>query len=231
MKINADFTRRAAEHTADMDWIPSPMVGVERKMLDRFGAEVARATSIVRYAPGSAFSTHVHGGGEEILVLEGIFEDEYGAYPAGSYLRNPAGTRHTPGSARGCTILVKLWQFAEGDHVQLALSPDEITLRAMASLPGMAAATLFANANETVRLGHWQAGTEIRLPPMGGFELLCLEGSFREGGEAFNRWSWLRLPREAALDAVAGPEGCRLWIKTGHLAAAERFCTETFDLA
>ena len=56
MEINADFTKRAVVHGAQMDWIPSPMPGVDRRMLDRIGDEVARATSIVRYAPGSAFS-------------------------------------------------------------------------------------------------------------------------------------------------------------------------------
>ena len=40
-------------------------------MLFRLGGEVARATSIVRYAPGSAFSRHTHTGGEEILAAEG----------------------------------------------------------------------------------------------------------------------------------------------------------------
>jgi hypothetical protein len=58
-------------------------------MLDRIGDEVARATSIVRYAPASHFSPHVHDGGEEFLVLEGTFQDEHGDYPVGSYVRNP----------------------------------------------------------------------------------------------------------------------------------------------
>lgn len=67
----------------------------------------ARATSLVRYQPGSHFSAHEHGGGEEILVLDGVFEDEHGYYPAGSYLRNPPGSRHTPGSTEGCVIFVR----------------------------------------------------------------------------------------------------------------------------
>src|SRR5271166_6928854 len=85
--LNADFTLRAAVHAATLDWKASPMPGVERRMLDRIGGEVARATSIVRYAPGSSFAPHVHGGGEEFLVLEGVFQDEQGDYPAGTYIR------------------------------------------------------------------------------------------------------------------------------------------------
>jgi anti-sigma factor ChrR (cupin superfamily) len=115
MEINADFSRRVAVRAARLPWVPSPMAGVERRMLDRIGDEVARATSIVRYAPGSQFSPHTHGGGEEFLVLEGVFQDEHGEFPAGSYVRNPPTSRHTPSSATGCILFVKLWQFDSAD--------------------------------------------------------------------------------------------------------------------
>lgn len=111
MNINADFASRAAVHAGRLDWTPSPLPGVDRRMLDRVGEEVARATSIVRYAPGSHFSPHTHGGGEEFLVLDGVFQDEHGDFPVGTYVRNPPTSRHTPGSTAGCTIFVKLWQF------------------------------------------------------------------------------------------------------------------------
>lgn len=64
MRLNADFSKRAVILPADYQWVASPMPGVERMMLDRVGDEIARATSVVRYAPDSAFSRHVHGGGE-----------------------------------------------------------------------------------------------------------------------------------------------------------------------
>jgi len=84
MNINDDFTARIVAHAADATWSPSPLPGIDRRMLDRVGNEVARATSIVRYAPGSRFDRHVHGGGEEILVLEGVFSDESGDHAAGT---------------------------------------------------------------------------------------------------------------------------------------------------
>ena len=95
MNLNSDFGARAAVHAARLDWTPSPIPGVDRRMLDRIGDEVARATSIVRYAPHSHFSAHSHGGGEEFLVLDGVFQDEHGDYPAGTYVRNPPTSRHT----------------------------------------------------------------------------------------------------------------------------------------
>src|SRR6516165_7300059 len=99
MELNADSSCRAAVHAAQLPWVASPMPGVERRMLDRIGNEIARATSIVRYAPGSHFSPHTHGGGEEFFVLEGIFRDEHGEFPAGAYvqIRGPRATLLAPG--------------------------------------------------------------------------------------------------------------------------------------
>ncbi len=108
MNINADYSQRVVINHQDLPWIPSPEFGVDRRLLDRQGEEVAKATSIVRYAPETQFKKHTHDLGEEILVLEGVFSDETGDYPAGTYLMNPPGSSHTPSSKTGCTLFVKL---------------------------------------------------------------------------------------------------------------------------
>ena len=187
-------------------------------MLDRIGAEVARATSVVRYAPGSHFSPHTHGGGEEFLVLDGVFQDEHGDFPAGSYIRNPPTTSHTPGSELGCTIFVKLWQFDPADRTQVRLDTATASFTAATGRPGVDAMALFADAHEEVRLERWAPGSIVELAAPGGIELLVLDGSFSENGEAFTVQSWLRLPGRTSLYAVAGPQGCRVWVKAGHLA-------------
>jgi hypothetical protein len=217
MEINADFSRRVAVHAARLPWVPSPMAGVERRMLDRIGEEVARATSVVRYAPASYFSPHTHGGGEEFLVLEGIFEDEHGAFPAGSYVRNPPTSRHTPSSATGCTLFVKLWQFDPADRTEVNLNTDRMAFEAAPDRPGVEVLPLFRDDGEDVRLERWAPGAAITLTAPGGAELLVLNGGFQEGGESFEPLSWLRLPAGGALRAKADPTGCKAWIKTGHL--------------
>ena len=118
MEINADFNTRVVIHSDQLDWVASPMPGVDRRMLDRIGGEVARATSLVRYVPDSKFSANTHTGGEEFIVLDGVFQDEHGDYPTGTYVRNPPTTSHTPGSDEGCVIFVKLWQFDMDDRAQ-----------------------------------------------------------------------------------------------------------------
>jgi hypothetical protein len=218
MELNADFSQRAVVHAAALPWIPSPMPGVDRRMLDRIGAEVARATSIVRYAPDSHFSPHTHGGGEEFLVLEGVFQDEHGDYPPGSYVRNPPTTRHTPGSAPGCTIFVKLWQFEADDRTDVRIDTNQRPFSTTPSRPGVEVMPLFEDRREDVRLERWPAHASIMLDLPGGFEALVLDGGFEEGGETFATQSWLRLPAGARLVAQTGPRGARVWIKTGHLA-------------
>lgn len=217
MKVNADFSVRATMHADRESWIPSPMPGVARKMLDRIGVEVARATSIVRYDPGSSFSPHAHDGGEEFLVLDGIFQDEHGDYPAGSYVRNPPGSRHRPRSAPGCTIFVKLWQFAPQDQAHLVVDTGALTLRPLAGRLGVTGRLIHEDANECVRMEHWASGATVAMTPQGGLEILCLDGEFEEKGETFSHWSWLRLPAGVPLSARAGTKGCRVWLKEGHL--------------
>lgn len=221
MQLNADFSRRVAVHAADLAWTPSPMAGVERRMLDRLGGEVARATSIVRYAPNSRFSPHTHDGGEEFLVLEGIFSDEHGDFPAGAYIRNPPTSRHTPGSRAGCTIFVKLWQFKPDDRTQVRIDTTARPFCRDPDTPGLERMALFRDDREEVRLERWAPCSTVERSLPGGLELLVLSGSFREAGETFKLQSWLRLPAGAQLSAKAGPEGCRLWAKLGHLGQAQ----------
>ena len=181
MLLNDDFTARAIVHAGATAWVPSPTKGVERRMLFRIGDEKARATSIVRYAPGSQFPAHGHPGGEEILVLDGVFQDESGDYPAGSYMRNPPGTHHTPASAPGCVIFVKLWQFRRYDDRLVALRIAEVLA---ASWPGVAAShKLFDNGHEEVRIETWERDANVEIANPKGLELLVLDGSFTDGTE------------------------------------------------
>src|SRR5690348_16330659 len=179
MELNADFSKRVSVHAATLAWTPSPMAGVERRMLDRIGEEVARATSIVRYAPDSHFSPHVHDEGEEFLVLDGVFEDEDGKFPAGSYIRNPPQSRHTPGSTDGCTIFVKLRQFDPADRTGVRLDTNDLPMVDVPGRPGVKASALFHDRREDVRLEQWSPGATVPLAPEGGMEILVMNGSFQ----------------------------------------------------
>lgn len=222
VELNANFNERASAHGSKLEWHSTPMKGVERRMLERIGDEVARATTIVRYAPGSKFSSHVHTGGEEFFVLDGVFQDEHGDFPEGSYIRNPPQSEHTPGSDDGCTILVKLWQMKDSDRTEVKIDTKNLAQQDSPDREGIKVIPLFADERENVRLENWAAGTTVAYPAQGGIELFVLEGSFTEAGETFNEQGWLRLPVGAPLNAKASIEGCLIWVKEGHLANLEQ---------
>ncbi len=220
MELNADFSQRVVVHSADLEWVASPMAGVDRRMLDRVGGEVARATTIVRYAPGSQFSAHVHSGGEEFVVLDGVFQDEHGDFPVGSYIRNPPTSSHTPGSEPGCVIFVKLWQFDLADRTPVKTDINKMEAVRDATRPGVAIMPLFHDERETVRIETWDPDAAIEQPLPDGGEFLVLDGDFVESGETnehLRRHSWLRIPRGGKLTAKTGSSGARVWSKTRHL--------------
>ena len=217
MDINADFSQRVVLHGATMPWVDSPVAGVQRRMLDRIGDEVARATTIVRYAPSSQFTAHTHGGGEEFIVLEGVFQDEHGDYPVDTYIRNPPTSRHTPGSAPGCTIFVKLWQFAPEDRTHVIVDMNKMGKIDDPTRPGVAVTLLFEDERETVQLEHWQPGTPVQQTYADGAEILVVAGDFTDSGDGLDAMSWMRLPRGGQIYGIAGERGTQVWMKQRHL--------------
>lgn len=90
--------------TLKTNWHPGLVPGLAVMPLSNFET---RHTALVRWSPETYFSAHRHYGGEEILVISGIFEDEHGRYPQGTWIRSPHLSLHQPFSKEGCTILVK----------------------------------------------------------------------------------------------------------------------------
>ena len=218
MELNADFSERVLIHSDQTEWQASPMQGVSRRMLDRIGGEVARATTIVRYAPNSHFSAHTHTGGEEFIVLDGVFQDEHGDYPTGTYVRNPPTSSHTPGSEQGCTIFVKLWQFHMDDRKQFRKNMvDEM----VAPENGVATTILHADDFETVTYRQLDASAQFDVSDEGGVEVLMIDGSITESGDTLQKGSWLRLPACQTLKVFAAKDGAKIWVKTGHLTHAK----------
>ncbi|MDD9729300.1 cupin domain-containing protein [Mameliella sp. AT18] len=216
MELNADFSKRVVIRPEDYQWRPSPANGVERMMLDRIGDEVARATTIVRFAPNSQFDAHTHGGGEEFLVLQGVFSDEHADYPVGSYIRNPIGTAHTPHiGPDGATILVKLCQFDPADTEQKAVATQAAAFEQVA--PGLSQLLVHDVPGERVRIVRFAPGT--RLGPhahRGGEEVYVIEGRLQDEHGSYPAGSWIRSP-DGSSHTPFSDDGCLLYIKTGHL--------------
>ncbi|XYJ08854.1 cupin domain-containing protein [Telluria sp. B2] len=217
MLIHADFSRRAVVAPDQYAWTASPQGGVERVMLDRIGAEKARATSIVRYAPGSRFPAHTHPGGEEILVLSGVFSDEHGDYPEGWYLRNPPGSAHTPSSREGATIFVKLRQMTATETAGVRI--DTRAPSSWRQQGARAVCPLFAAEGQEVSLQRVEANGMVLAEPVAGAEMLVLAGELVEDDARHACGTWMRLPAGAYPALRAGPQGATLYLRTGAPAA------------
>ncbi len=218
-ELHTDFSRPVAVHTAAMDWQPSPGAGVWRKRLELRGApESGRVTSLVRYDPGSHFPPHEHPDGEEILVLEGIFADEHGSYPAGTYLLNPQGFRHAPRSEQGCVLLVKLRQYPGGDRSHRVVDSNTAAW-GQSEPPGREVLPLYDEPGhpESVRLVRLAAGTQVaEHGHPGGEEVYVIAGTLTDAQGTYEQGSWLRFP-DGSRHQPSSDEGCTLYVKTRHL--------------
>ena len=217
--INGDLTVRAVADTAAMDWAPSPSGSVWRKRVHLVGpAESGQVTSIVRYEPGSTFPMHDHPEGEEILVLEGVFSDEHGNWPEGTYLLNPEGFRHSPYSEPGCVLLVKLRQFPGRDRRHVAMDTEKLVWQA-SSIPGVTFKPLYQQDgfSDVMRLERWEPNSDLGTLSYGrGAEFFVLEGEFSDDSGRYAECCWLRLPM-GSRHRPRSAGGCTLYIKRSGL--------------
>jgi anti-sigma factor ChrR (cupin superfamily) len=216
--LNGDLSVRVSLDPQKMSWTPSPSGTVWRKRFHRVGpAESGQVTSLVHYEPGSRFPRHEHPEGEEILVLDGVFSDEHGDWPAGTYLLNPEGFSHAPFSRPGCELFVKLRQFPGRERQHVVIDTNAVTEQP-ASEAGVSVRPLYSQTgfSDTMRLERWMPGTRVERSLPLGAELFVVHGDLRSdvtlGGQ-----SWLRLPAGSRFVAES-TEGCVLYVKEGGFA-------------
>lgn len=216
IRLHADWSQRCAIQSHDLPWQPSPSPQVHRRLLERDGGEVARATSVVRYAPGARFAEHLHERGEEILVLEGTFSDETGDHGPGTYLHNPPGSRHAPFSETGCTIFVKLRYQDLADTERVVVDSRRADWRP-GLVPGLSVLPLHSFGTQHTALVRWAPGTFFQPHThFGGEEIYVMEGVFSDEHGDHPAGTWLRSPHLSRHQPFSRP-GCLIWVKVGHL--------------
>ena len=174
--INADFTDASVIATNDLPWSPSPQSRASNGGCSTVSA--ARSHAPRRWCAMRrtvVFPAHSHALGEEFLVLDGVFSDEHGDYPAGTYVRNPPGSRHSPRTAPGCTILVKLRQMPATETRRVVIDTSKASLLgACAAVEGHQPAPLCgARGDGTGDPGRLEAGRVAVHQCAGGEEFSC----------------------------------------------------------
>jgi len=213
--LNMDYSQRVVIETAKQNWFGSPADGVWRKPLEREADEHGYTSSIVKFDAGSSFKTHAHPLGEELFVLEGVFSDENGDYPAGTYIRNPPGSHHAPFSKEGCTLFVKLDQFDENDLNEVKINTNQTPWRP--GIGGLEVMPLHEFKHEHVALVKWPKNEKFQPHRhFGGEEIFTLSGSFMDEFGEYPKGTWIRSPHLSAHDPFVKEETI-IWVKTGHL--------------
>ena len=216
--LNQDFTKRVVINTLIGEWHTSPSSGVERLYLERDNmGEFAKASSIVKFQPGSEFEDHMHDNGEEIFVLDGIFSDQYGDYPKGTYLRNPHNSNHVPFSKDGCKIFVKLRQFKKGDNISIVKNTlNSEWLQGL--VPGLKVMPLHEYQTEHAAMVKWEPNTRFNAHKhWGGEEIYVVDGVFYDQFGAYPKGTWIRSPHLSEHQPFTRSEGALIFVKTGHL--------------
>jgi len=214
--LNTDFSQRVVLDTLNLTWQASPVSTVQRRPLERDGGEIARATSIVRYEAGSSFPEHGHELGEEILVLDGVFSDEHGEYPAGTYIKNPPGYSHAPFAAAGCILFVKVRHLDQADRERVVIDTRKSQwypgmVRGLSVLP------LGEFGTQHTAMVRWAPGTFFNPHRhYGGEEIFVVEGVFSDEFGEYSAGTWLRSPHLSQHQPYSR-EGCLIFVKTGHL--------------
>ncbi len=220
MSLRDDWSKREVVRTEEMDWAASPSSSVWRKRLEQSGpAEAGRVTSVVRYDADSRFPSHPHPDGEEILVLDGVFSDEHGDYPAGTFLLNPEGFTHAPFSRKGCVLFVKLRQYPGRDRKHVHIRSDQAPWSAHPTVPDVSVLTLCAESSheERIRLVRFEPGASApRQDFPGGEEIFVVSGGFDDEHGHHPRGTWLRFP-DGGGHTPRSDAGCTLYVKKHHL--------------
>lgn len=221
MLVNADFSQVAVVKSQDYQWVKSPRGEVERVMLDRIGAEHARATSIVKYLPHTVFPQHQHPNGEEILVLSGVFtENTTTHYPAGWYLRSPHDSSHSPSSEQGALIFVKLRQMDLAEKELVRINTNDTAN--WKHVDGRHICALFHSEHEHTYLENLESEQRLMTHAPKGLEIFVLSGQLHINhadltDSILEAGSWIRLPSDVYFQCYAGVEGTALYVKTNHL--------------
>ena len=216
MQLNNDLSRVVVLNTAEIPWQASPDGAVLLRMLEQECAAGMRTTFLVRYQPGTHLTSHTHEKGEEIIVLEGNFSDEQGAYPAGCYIKTPPGSTHAPYSEAGCTLLIKQSHMQPDDMERVVVDVQSSTWYP-GMVGGLSVLPLSEFKGEHSALVKWQPGTVFNPHRhWGGEEIYVLEGVFEDEFGRYPAGTWLRNPHMSQ-HAPFSKEGCTIFVKVGHL--------------
>ena len=216
MKFNDDISQRAVLDSSTLPWIDSGQSGIQSKLLEDRADKFSRRTSIVTYGVNTLTETHICPLGQEILVLDGVYEDGAESYGEGTYIKNPPGSSYTVGSKSGCTLFVKI-NYLSPDDNQRTIIDTQNTDWFEGLVTGLTVLPLVEFGTRHTALVRWAPKTKFNPHRhYGGEEILVLEGVFEDEFGSYPAGTWMRSPHMSAHHPFS-VDGCLILVMTGHL--------------
>ena len=216
MKFNDDISQRAVLHSSTLPWIDSGQSGIQSKLLEDRADKFSRFTSIVKYGVNTPPETHICPLGQEILVLDGVYEVGAESYGEGTYIKNPPGSSYTVGSKSGCTLFVKI-NYLPPDDNQRTIIDTQSSDWFEGLVTGLTVLPLAEFGTRHTALVRWAPKTKFNPHRhYGGEEILVLEGVFEDEFGSYPAGTWMRSPHMSAHHPFS-VDGCLILVMTGHL--------------
>lgn len=232
-QFHSDLLTRAAVEAQALTWYPTTFPGISFGCFESdHRVQDHPITMLTRFAPKGYFPLHGHPGGEEILVLDGYFQDETGVHPPGTYMLNPEGFVHRPHSDHGCLTFVKLRQHGGSQRQRIRTNIFEGPWQP-GKVPQIQVQLLYQQQGfvEEVWIERWQPGTQLANVVESKIkEIFIIEGSWSDELGQYPIHSWLRYPPNQPYSPVS-TDGCLIYVKTYPvLDESSRFIvSETFQ--
>ncbi|MBD2437123.1 cupin domain-containing protein [Nostoc sp. FACHB-110] len=224
-KINHDSFSRAAVLSNSLTWYKTLHTGILFGCFESDqDVQSHPVTMLTKFEPGGFFGLHGHPGGEEILVLQGNFQDETGVHPPGTYLLNPEGFIHRPYSDEGCLTFVKLRQHGGKTRRQVRVNIFELPWQA-GIIPEIKVKLLYEQMDypEKVWIEQWQPGTALsNVVENEVKEIFVIEGTWSDELGDYPAYSWVRYSPHCPY-SPASKNGCLIYVKTYPSDNTQRF--------
>jgi anti-sigma factor ChrR (cupin superfamily) len=231
--VHNDLRTRESVQPQTLTWYPTTYPGISFGCFESDPAvQDHPVTMLTRFDRNGYFPLHGHQGGEEILVLEGCFQDETAIHPPGTYMLNPEGFVHRPHSDQGCLTFVKLRQHGGVQRHQVRTNIFEGPWQ-HGIIPQIQVQPLYEQEGfvEKVWIERWQPGTQLcNVSESEVKEIFVIEGTWSDELGHYPPHSWLRYPPNQPY-SPASATGCLIYVKTYPIIdeSARFIVSETFQ--
>ncbi len=206
VNMNSDYEKRALIDTNKIQWQEINSKNVLKKI---FAIKDKEETSFIKLNEGSSLNQNSIVNSVEIFVLEGVYENEYGKFSEGTYLKLPKEDESLVKSEKACVIFRKTNHIKDDEKIIIDTKKTQ-WLQGQGNLEVMP-------LSEQTALVKWPAGEKFTPHShWGGEEIVVLTGVFIDEHGEYPKGCWIRSPHLSRHFPYVNEETI-IFVKTGHI--------------